>query len=240
MDIKNYLQEFRKMVDELKAHPKVRLLSFHAFEPALESDIEEVETHLGFALDEDLKTFYRQCNGLQLRWAHLDNPGWDRKELTGFVPGPFTYQDVLDDAGTIDGCVNILPIREVFLTDWVKRFGKFDSAPETVAVGDIDFSYGEFNKAIRILNLYHVSVSEAMLCSPRTQQVVVGGMGQHQVFIRSYRYTTRSYFDLLLKGKGSISFCSGRMDNKKGLVKEMIADVAEIIPFDLKTPLFSR
>lgn len=104
-DMKDFLQRFNAMVEVLKSHPNVQLLSHHVPNPATEQEISEVENQLGRQLDEDIKEFYRQCNGLKLRWIRKSSSYFKPKEYGKFVEGPFTLDDILDDGMGIDGCI---------------------------------------------------------------------------------------------------------------------------------------
>src|SRR5688500_13222160 len=67
--MQNYITRFAAMVEHLKNCPEaVALLNYNVFEPAADAKVARVEATLGFPLGEGVRSFYRQTNGLQLRW----------------------------------------------------------------------------------------------------------------------------------------------------------------------------
>lgn len=116
MAVEDFLTRMNALVDELRAHPKVTLLNYHVPTPATEEDFADVEGRIGRNLPEDIKAFYRQCNGIQLRWVHKDNKEVDHKLWSGFMEGPFDYEEICIEQG-FEGVVNILGVREVFLRE---------------------------------------------------------------------------------------------------------------------------
>ena len=71
--MKNYLALFQQLVEELKQHQEVRLLAHCTFPPASSIAIAQVEAQIGQALPPALQQFYRQSNGLQIRWIFEEN-----------------------------------------------------------------------------------------------------------------------------------------------------------------------
>ncbi len=69
----NYKDRFDKLADELKKHPKVDLQEYKIFDPVSDDEISEVHNKIGFTLDDRIVSFYKDCNGLILKWVHHDD-----------------------------------------------------------------------------------------------------------------------------------------------------------------------
>jgi hypothetical protein len=117
LSMENYLERFKRMVEELRGHPDVILTRFLIFPPASEHLITRVDRHLGMELHESIKSFYRQTNGLQLQWMHRKDPKFDPYRHYALSEVPLTIQDILQDDGHHTACVNILPMPDVFLNE---------------------------------------------------------------------------------------------------------------------------
>jgi len=90
--MKNYLEKFKKMVDELKNHPQIEVKEFVVNPPATNQQIEAANER--FNLTQDMLDFYKQANGLKLNWTI-------KGETDGFD----------------DGYIDLLPVEDVFV-DW--------------------------------------------------------------------------------------------------------------------------
>jgi len=92
--MENYLEKFKKMVDELNLHPKITVTDFIINPPATEEEIKLAEKR--FKLTNDMVNFYKQANGIKLSWE------LNETEKT---------EDV------VRGSIELLPVKEVF-GDW--------------------------------------------------------------------------------------------------------------------------
>jgi hypothetical protein len=99
MPVENFLDRMNALVEELKAHPKVTLLNYYVPAPATEQDFADVEGHIGMPLPADIKAFYRQCNGLQLRWVHKENKHVDQKLWAAFMEGRLIIRRLASNKG---------------------------------------------------------------------------------------------------------------------------------------------
>lgn len=206
MPVENFLERMNTLVEELKAHPKITLLNYHVPAPATEQDFVDVEAHIGFPLPEDTKAFYRLCNGLQLRWIRKDSEYYIPRLHEQFVPGPFSYGDVLDDNMGMDGCVNILPVKEVFTTNVIDRFGRdqFAKDSDILEMNGKGLRYLEFVDRVKLFDLFSAVYDFAFLIT-EDQVVVVNGCMDHTVFNCSRALSMSQYLELVLESKGDIN-----------------------------------
>src|SRR3712207_1342278 len=79
--MEDYLARFALMVEGLRDCPdEVVLLSYNVFAPAAEETVKEVEASLGFQLAGSVRSFFRQTNGLQLRWMSKASPHYGPRQ----------------------------------------------------------------------------------------------------------------------------------------------------------------
>lgn len=97
--MKDYLNRFQSMVNQLEDHSKVHLVDFQVYSPADNDMIETIEKKLGHFLPADFKAFYQVTNGIQLSWRFaLEN-------------NPFKNTEILQ------GKVALRPLEEIFNLD---------------------------------------------------------------------------------------------------------------------------
>ena len=104
----DYLERFKAMVEELKAHPDVVVTHFLTFPPVSERVISRIDRHLKVELHSSIKSFFRQTNGLQLKWIHRKDPKFNPSRQYIFSETPFSIHDVLGDDGHFTGCGSAL------------------------------------------------------------------------------------------------------------------------------------
>jgi hypothetical protein len=175
MPVENFLERMNALVEELKAHPKVTLLNYHVPAPATEQDFADVEAHIGMPLPKDIKTFYRQCNGLQLRWVHKDNWNVDQKLWTEFMEGPFDYEEIKIEKG-IEGIVNILPVKDVFFRKMPFKQIPIpdDDLPGPYQLLGVDYDYKSLSSIVWNFDLHHYNYDFSLcILSDRSMATLV-------------------------------------------------------------------
>lgn len=76
---KGYVERFRKMAEEIKAHPALEVVAFKVKEPAPAAELRAAEEVLGAKLAAPLRRFYGEANGLHLHWRVREDT--DAEEL---------------------------------------------------------------------------------------------------------------------------------------------------------------
>lgn len=130
--------------------------------------------------------FYRQADGLSLRWIHRDNPVFDAKQhrrvqgrlVPGFVSkAPIARGlDVIDNSGADDGCICLLPVREAFVdADWEDML-YFDWMTDAEKQDRDDKSYGllSFRRSLRIFDFFSYYEMAAVPTLEKSLPVIVG------------------------------------------------------------------
>lgn len=122
--MKNYLEKFKQMVDELRVHPQIEITEFVINLPATEKEIKS--TSKKFKLTSDMLDFYKQANGLTLRWKLKDT------------------QENEEDP--ICGNIELLAVQDVF-SDWEDNI-YFDDDDEFKPLHPLDFFINEACSAL--------------------------------------------------------------------------------------------
>ena len=112
----DYRALFTRLADDLSRNPLFVVERFSLGEPLSPADIQTVERETGYELTDDLRAFYAQMNGLNLKWF-LD-PGVSAADREAFFL-EFPDMDVENSSdGYASTAIRILPLRDVLTRDW--------------------------------------------------------------------------------------------------------------------------
>jgi hypothetical protein len=206
MAVENFLERMNALVEELKSHPKVTLINYFVPPPATEKDFTEVEAHIGMALPDDIKAFYRQCNGIQLRWVHKDNKNTDQKLWSGFIEGPFDYEEVVIEQG-LEGIVNILGVKDVFFRNLPFDKTPLESyeLPEPYVLKGTEMVYSDISKVIWSFDILNFEYDYALMLLPQeisSTKVVLLEMAHRIPAIDVPYFSLEQYLELIFLKKG--------------------------------------
>ena len=111
-------ESIENLVRALRENAKVvALFDLHVGDPVDDAEIELVHQRLGFALDPRFLEYFRQCNGLRLRWI----------EFFGDPPEDLTATFFENhQSGMSCGSINIPPLGELFPQTMDYRFNRRD------------------------------------------------------------------------------------------------------------------
>ncbi|MFT5684828.1 MAG: hypothetical protein ACI8RZ_005773 [Myxococcota bacterium] len=109
----DWLARFQAMVKALRGHPDVEILNVNIGLPASEAKIADVEKRLGKKLHPSISNFYRQCDGLSLRWIHTGHDSYEHKAAA--TSGMLRQYDLENGAST--GSFLIFPIVDTFFSN---------------------------------------------------------------------------------------------------------------------------
>jgi hypothetical protein len=197
----DFVERFKAMVDELKEHPRVAVTHYWVGEPVSEEDIAEVEEALGFELDAQIKDFYRQADGLQVRWMDRLGESYvaDRDDEMSTERGTYICGDNDDAMGVID----ILPLREVFLTDQEGMlYHDWMEDSDTEFRGE-SLNLMEFSKAIHPFENFSFYNSAAFYAGDEEPGITVVVGDDHNATFTSSRITDfASYLEFSLAHRG--------------------------------------
>ena len=172
--------------------------------PATEEEIHEVETTLGYNLDEGIKAFYRACNGLQLIWSHPENEHFEHQK-TFQNSKEFISYGITDDF-RFDGCILIEPIKDVFLQDWYDHI-YFDFTIENedeIVFGDKTYIEPDFSKRIKPFDLFDSFWDVSFFLNGSSNPPLILGIDYHADYLYSKKISFENYIYFLLKTYGSV------------------------------------
>lgn len=203
--MKDYLDRFKVMVDEMMAEPRVRVTNFWVGEAVTDDEIARVEKHLGYSLDASILDFYRQANGLQFRWLDTASPNYveGRDDQTHAEPVGYLQGDN-DEA---DGVVNILPLGECFVDRSYEEMLYFDWMNDDDKTEFAGKEYGqlEFAKALRPVDPFSFYNSMGFfLGSGSSNPPLIMGDDHDACWTDSYVTDFRSYLELILQHRGNV------------------------------------
>jgi hypothetical protein len=203
--MEDYLARFALMVEGLRDCPdEVALLGYNVFEPVAEETVAEVEKSLGFALAESVKSFFRQTNGLQLRWMSKASPEYDpRKHRLTYEPfdGRYPWSGYLTETGL----VNILPLEEIFFGDW-RDYVWFENegARQTTFFG-VEYNSLFFKQHVKPFDLFNKYYTMAFFVGDgRPDPKVLMGSDHNADFTSTEVTDFESYVEFLIAKKGAV------------------------------------
>lgn len=162
----NYITKIQDLADQLKNDPSVQLLNFNLFPAVTEAIIEERENELGYKLDHSITSFFKQTNGLQIRWINKNATSFSAEEHL-FSEEPLYYLEPLWEGSSRDiACINILPFEDIFFGNWEEQEGRqimhlwddylcdYDAYEREKTFLGRTYNEGEFRDAVRPFDLF--------------------------------------------------------------------------------------
>ena len=199
MATKNYIEAFNNLARELARHSKIELLGYHTFAPLKEQELEALETKYNCQLDENIRRFYTQTNGLQLRWMFKDNPAYHSDKYPPFhrsiAPVGWDYTE--ESFEKEDGCVLLLPLEEV-----LRNIVSPNVYQEDIILEKKTYSTVDFHTCIRPFDNFSYYCNMALFLQKGKSPLVLLGDEVGTCF-RDSRWTTfGTYLDFILASKG--------------------------------------
>jgi hypothetical protein len=204
--LSNYRTRFEKMVERLRAHPDIALLNFHMAEPVSAATLASVKKKLTVPLDPAIAAFYRQCDGLSLRWISKRHPDYEPKRMK-FSSRRLSWRDVVKTDGEEDGCVCILPLEQALVKmDWKGRINfDTDTDEDPVEFGRQSYGSATFNRAVRPFDWFNFYNMMGFLLLPGSASLPVVMGSDHGVCWTDSRTTDfASYLETVLAHYGSV------------------------------------
>lgn len=192
----DYRALFTRMVDDLRRDRLFVVKRFVLGDPLSLVDIQALETETGYELTDDLRAFYAQMNGLNLKW-YLD-PNLSDADREAFL---LEFPDVdvensSDEAAS--AAIRILPLREVLTRHWGENVYY---EPEMGFHGEA-LSVEDFHESMRPFDLFS-DYRACILAFRQKKNPAVFLLDDHYAIWDESRGTDiRSYLDFILATKG--------------------------------------
>jgi hypothetical protein len=203
--MEDYLARFALMVEGLRDCPEeVALLSYNVFAPVAEETVREVEESLGFRLAEPVKSFFRQTNGLQLRWMSKASPRYDpRKHRLSYEP----FKSLYPWSGylTETGLVNILPLEEIFFGDWHDLVWFDNEESYQITFFGVEYDRLFFKQHVKPFDLFNKEYTMAFFVGDgQADPKVLMGSDHNADFTSTEVTDFESYMEFLIAKKGVV------------------------------------
>ena len=218
----SYLERFETIAHLLRSHPEIALVNFHYNPPVSEDEIEQVVETRGAAISDSILTFYRECNGLWLRWLTLDNNSYDAK-LHGFKEGSFRYVEAADCE--FDGGICLFPLAETFVDrDWKDQlwFDWMENSNDTIPLEERDVDLLSFSKSLRPFDYCDYYYLTAFVdIEPKTAEpAILLGADQGANWRSSYVVDFHTYMEFVLSCFGAVRpraevFCASQPKGRR-------------------------
>lgn len=198
-----YVERFEQMVAEMREHPRIAVTHFKISDPVSDDEIAMAEEKLGVELDDAIKTFYRQADGIQLRWKDRQGDhyveGDDDTTITEFTPDLCGGND--DAAGVVD----IWPLTEVFVYNYYIQDLTFEwMADNTTEFDGEEYNMKAFFESVYPFDRYSFYRSTAFWAGKENPGSTVIMGDDHDASFTSSRITDfRSYLEFILAHRGS-------------------------------------
>lgn len=160
------------LVSALTQNPAVALFDLRIGGPLDAAELAQVHERLGFTLDPRFLDYFRQCNGLRLRWIEsLGERPSDPSDPSAMAAAFFEHHS----QGMNCGSINIPPLCELFPATMDYRFGREDEPSSDASSVPIlgGFDEGALRSCLRPLDDYLQSESDssfyniALVADPR-------------------------------------------------------------------------
>jgi hypothetical protein len=201
-----YRKRFEAMVERLRAHPDIALLNLSIAAPVSPAKLAAVEKKLSVPLDPAVAAFYRQCDGLSLRWISKRHPDYEPKRMR-FSARRMSWKDVVATDGAEDGCICILPLEQALVKEsWKGRlFFEHDSDENQEQFGKKSYGVATFNRALRPFDYFSFYNMMGFLLLPGAKDMPVIMGGDHGACWTDSRVTDfASYMETVLAHYGSV------------------------------------
>lgn len=199
MNDRNYITAFNDLAKELLHQPEIELLGYHTFGGLTTPKIEALEQKYNCQLDDAMRSFYSQSNGLQIRWIFKNNPSYNPQKYPPMQrnTAPVGWDYAVDTFNKEDGCLLILPLEEV-----LRKFVPPDIYQEDISFEGRTYSNIDFYSRLRPFDSFSYYCNMALLLSEDEAPFVLMGDEQGSCFVDSKRTNFETYLHFLIASKG--------------------------------------
>jgi hypothetical protein len=207
--VEDYLDRFKAMVDELRAHPKVHVTHFHVASGIPSWKLERLEERAGFKFSDEIRSFYLKSNGLQLVWIHENAPRFDAETDEVFDSEKIDLDWVRDDDCRATGVVNFLPVEDVLepsrLWEGQIYFPESNSDKQMIRFHGRELPLLSFLKSIRPFDFFsNIQDAAFLLYDSESNPPVLIGTDSQADYCEYLAGNFSDYLELVLRCKGWI------------------------------------
>jgi hypothetical protein len=188
------------MKNELENEAQFILLNF--FDGISEEEYQQLVNVSGFLLNDEVKDFYLQTNGLQFIYIKKSNNRFNLKD----IPDHKKYFDWMwtwKDYWQIDGIINILPLQVSLRGNW-NHIIYFDYQKEILINNNgLNETIYNYRKRIRPFDFYSKDSIVSFYQVSKEKIEIVMGIENNTEFVRVKKEGFSSYLQFLLDIKAS-------------------------------------
>lgn len=192
----DYRARFTRLADDLSRTPFV-VERFSLGEPLSPADIQTLERDTGYELTDDLRAFYGQMNGLNLKWF-LDPALSDADREVFFLEHPDMDIENSSD-GYASAAIRILPLHDVLTRDW----GEDVYYEPDMGFHEQALSVADFHASMRPFDLFSEYRACILAFREKREPAVFLLDDHYAVWDESRGTDVRSYLDSCLPREGS-------------------------------------
>jgi hypothetical protein len=203
---KNYIEEFNALAIELAIYTKVELLGYHTFLGLTRKEIDDLEIKYNCQLDDTIRAFYSQTNGLQLLWIFKNNPNFDSKKYPEFQKNtaPVAWDYAIENFEKEDGCLILLPLEDV-----LRKLVSPNIYQEDISFMGRTYSTIDFHSHLRPFDSFSYYCNMTLFLQENQAPLVLMGDEQGSCFVDSICTDFATYLDFLITSK---VLCSRRKE----------------------------
>jgi len=232
--IKNYIESFNNLAKELARHSKIELLGYHTFAPLTKQELEALEAKYNCQLDDTIRHFYTQTNGLQLRWMFKDNPAYHPNKYPPFhrsiAPVGWNYTE--EHFEKEDGCVLLLPLEEV-----LRNVVSPNVYQEDIIIQNKNYATVDFHACIRPFDNFSYYCNMAFFLQEGQDPLLLLGDEIGTCFEDSRWTTFGTYLDFILAskafGRRRKEFFGTTQGYKKPVIKSLPPKIQQYWSLDM-------
>lgn len=200
MNVKHDLASLKGLIENDES---IKLINFQTFLGLNESQLNSLESRFSVKFDSEIRAFFSETNGFQMRWMHKSNADFNPSSDI-YDSNPFEWLSPMDNYWKYDGVINILPLEMIFTEKW-KNIIWFDGDKEH----KIEFkgeliSLLKFKKRMRPFDIFSKDQAAAFYLHGKHISNVILGQDGFIEFESSKLITFKRYLDFLILSKGDV------------------------------------
>lgn len=196
---KNYLEAFKRLAKAIEQHAAAVLLGYHSFAPLSLTEIQALEVRYKCQLDDSIRQFYQQSNGLQLRWMLKNNPAYQSGRYPahkkGMAPKPWNY--AIQTHRPEGGSIFLLPLEELLRSCLLPN-----AQQQQITIEQHSYDTIDFYTRLRTLDVFSYYLSMGLLLREHQEPLLLLGDEEGSCFTDAVPITFEAYLEFLLASKG--------------------------------------
>jgi hypothetical protein len=193
----DYLARFRAAVAHLEQEPGIRVVLFDPRPPCTDAQLTTWERARGLPLDPSLRAFYRQCNGLMLRWIRADDEH-QLASLERVPPEEMHWDYTIGDYPQDQGRVLIRPLEELTPEGFWAEGDDPDHYQDDTTIDGFTIRTADLRRSVLAFDQWSYSTFAVLLPRPRAPWIVLHGSDHGVCFDDDRPCDVETYLELVL------------------------------------------